>query len=908
MTAQQAVTTKITPAACPLLTAVLPLRYAIGPTLAVDTSAHQIPELKGFFPNLGADYSALDQRKLNYTARLLRDGWLYVWQSSLAKLIEYRVEKTLFQQTQRAGKVIDSRTLAYLLLPAGEKAMLAWSPERWSDQQFSAAKAGSKTRQRIMRELTPGAPPLSGKATVIHERIGDYMDAQHYAWSSEPSTRHRPKWDQLLGDMQRCEQQAYVLIDDTWGVLLDLAGLLRARQQAFDSLRRQRSEDWAMAGVLKSLAQNDHQIKSQLPSITHFGRLNDAWQEQSKEEEAYAADIRRLSELWSSWFNTLAEQGPASLDTACGHFDITQPAARVGLELHFAAACLGPAGTSLGAKTLTLALTPGEQPGKPWLFWALLGSVKRLGVGEIKSLVDVSDGLNDNVSALGKEAASLGRAMALSAMINRAADRLSTHNPAPAVEALFTALAPAAGASLHTASTTLGSAGRVYLAASLARSQQRLAIGEASPRQVGEWLSDLMGTRPKALPAKFKLTPVAGAIKSALPFFHLVPAPAATRTAGKLAPLTGHLAGDINLKDMLNLSKDALNKAPIKCLVALVAGVNFGWSGKQFIDDVSTKAALTFAGGLFGITSAGSAVLQKVAEVNWESVVKVAGQESMSSQVALSRALGMGAKSAFLQSVTSGLDVLVYGLETLEAFRAGDFDTAAINGGLSVASATNLAIYVQTYRVIRAARAAVIAGEAAAIGRGVAQAPHLAFKALGITILIVGGVMARLYTQDSPLEKWIKGTRFGTSPADWANDYPQAMTELYKILFPIYFDAYRLNEQNPYRGMQEITYLILRLPGKAALSDDMLHFKGEEVWGGLFGFGSLRKPVEWTGKDFDLHAGTRVSTEPGVATYRRVYHQDRDGRDLNKLSGKLSYSPLEGLTLPAIDIEDIAWL
>jgi hypothetical protein len=88
----------------------------------------------------------------------------------------------------------------------------------------------------------------------------------------------------------------------------------------------------------------------------------------------------------------------------------------------------------------------------------------------------------------------------------------------------------------------------------------------------------------------------------------------------------------------------------------------------------------------------------------------------------------------------------------------------------------------------------------------------------------------------------------------------------------------------------------------------MLHFKDEELWSGLFGFGSLRKSVEWTGKDFDRHAGTRVSTESGVATYRRVYHPDRDGRDLNKISGKLSYSPLEGLTLPAIDIKDIAWL
>ncbi|MGE6689174.1 toxin VasX [Stutzerimonas stutzeri] len=908
MTAQTTAPASLTVAACPLLSAVLPLRYALGPTLAVDTTAYDLPALRGNFPAIGDYFEPLQGRPLNYTARLLRDGWLYVWQSTLQQLVEYRVSQATFSQTARGGRVIDGRSLPYLLLPAGTPAMLVWSPQQWADASFAAAKNKAEVRQRVMRTITPGAAPFSGQARTIHERIGDYMDANWYGWSCEPSTSHRPAWPQLLDDMQRCEQQSYALIDDPWGVLLDLAELLRARQQAFNVTREVRGEDWAMAGVLKSLAESDSQIGGQLHSMTNYRKLQTAWQEQTQEEDAYSADVRRLSELWSAWFNTLAKQGPASLDTACGHFDVTQPAARAGLELHFAAACLGPAGTSVGAKTLTRALTPGQQPGKPWLLWALLGSVKRMGIGDIKTLVDVSDGVNDSAAAMGKEAANVARALALSTMINRAADQLSTHNPAPVVEALFTALAPAAGASLHTAHTTLSNAGRIYLAASLARSQQRLAIGEASPRQMGEWLSDLMGTRPKTPPKKFALTPVAGAVKSALPFFHLVPAPAATQTASKLTPLTGYLASDINLKDMLSLSKDGLSKAPIKCLVALVAGVNFGWSGKQFIDSASAKNFFSMVGGAFGILSAGSAVLQKVAEVNWESVTKIAGKESLSSQVALSRALGMGAKSAILQSVTSGLDVAIYGIETLEAFRAGDFDTAAINSGLSVASATNLAIYVKTYRVVRAARAAVIAGDAAAVGRGVAQAPHLAFKALGITILIVGGVIARLYTQDSPLEKWIKGTRFGISPAEWANNYQQSLTELYKILFPIYFDAYRLNELNPYHGMQEITYLILRLPGKAVLSDDMLHFKGEEVWGGLFGFGSLRKPVEWTGKDFDLHAGTRVSTESGVATYRRVYHQDREGRDLNKISGKLSYSPMEGLTLPAIDIEDIAWL
>lgn len=898
------------PALCPLLSAVWPLRYAVGPSNTVDISAYGLPPLHGSFPDLGEEYYRMGERPLNYTARLLRDGWLYVWQPSLSKLLEYRVEKARLTQTPRAGKVIDGRSLPFLLLPAGDKAGIAWSPSQWSDRQFAAAKSDAKVRQRVMREITPGAAPFSGPVRQIHERTGDYMDALYYDWSSAPSTRYRPDFTRLVEDMHNCEQQAYALIDDPWGVLLDLAGLIRARQRSFDELRKARADDWAMAGVLKSLSESDAQLQRQLPSLTLHQKLRATWKDQETQESTYAQDIRRLSELWSAWFKTLAKQGPACLDTACGHFDIAQAGARLGLELHFAAASLGPSGTSVGAKTLAIALTPEEQPGKPWLLWALLGLGKRLDVGAIKSLVDISDGLNDNLPSLSKEAANLGRAMALSSMINRAADNLSKQNPAAATEALFTALAPVAGLSLKDANkAAIARAGAFYLAAALARGKQRLAVSEATPRQVGEWLSDMMGTRPATPPAKLhKLTPIAGAVKSALPFIHLVPTQAAAPTTAKPPQLTGHLAADVNLRDMLNLGKDAMDKAPIKCLVALVAGVNLGWGAKQLASEASTKGWINLFGGLTGTTAAASAVLQKVAEVNWESVAKLAGQQSLSSQVALTGALGLGAKTAFLQAATSGVDVLVYGIETLESFRAGDFDTAAINAALTAASAANLVLYVQTYRVVRAARAAVIAGDAAFIGRGVAQAPHLGFKALGVTILIVGGVIARLYTQDSPLEKWVKGTRFGISPADWSNSYKASMIEFYRVVFPISFDAYRLNELNPYRGMQEITYLMLRLPGKEALTDEMLHFKGEEVWGGLFGFGSLRKPVEWTGKDFDRHVGTRVNSEPGVATYRRVYHQDREGRDLNRVTGKLSYSPLAGLTLPAIDIEDIAWL
>jgi len=50
MTAQTTAPASLTVAACPLLSAVLPLRYALGPTLAVDTTAYDLPALRATFP------------------------------------------------------------------------------------------------------------------------------------------------------------------------------------------------------------------------------------------------------------------------------------------------------------------------------------------------------------------------------------------------------------------------------------------------------------------------------------------------------------------------------------------------------------------------------------------------------------------------------------------------------------------------------------------------------------------------------------------------------------------------------------------------------------------------------------------------------------------------------------------
>lgn len=893
MTAQMPGPSSLTVAGCPLLSAVLPLRYALGPTQAVDTAAYNLPVMQGNFPAIGDSFEPLQGRPLNYTARLLRDGWLYVWQNTLQQLVEYRVSQATFSQTARGGKVIDGRSLPYLLLPAGTPAMLSWSPRQWSDTSFAAAKSETEVRQRVMRTIIPGAGPFSGQARNVHERIGDYMDANWYGWSCEPSTAHRPAWPQLLEDMQRCEQQSYALIDDPWGVLLDLAELLRARQQAFNVTREVRGEDWAMAGVLKSLADGDSQIGGRLRNMTSYGKLQTAWQEQTQEEDAYSADVRRLSELWSAWFSTLAQRGPASLDTACGHFDITQPGPRTELELHFAAACLGPATTGPGAQAISNALMLQQQAGKPWLVWSLLGLGKRLGIGEINTIVGLADGARDN------GASALTEARKVAERLNQAAEQLTRHIQGSAREALFAALAPIAGVGLQQANDGTKAAGRLYLAAALARSQQRLAIEAVSQRQVGEWMSDLMGTRPQ-LPAELRPTQLSVAVSDALPFFRLLP-------AKDLPALTGHFAADVNLKGMLDLSKNGLEKAPVKCLVALVAGLNFVWGGAQLTEKQSGKSWLSFTGGAFGVASATSAIAQKVAEVDWEATTKIAGTQSLSSQAALAKALNIGANTALLQSVTSGFDVMVFSIEALESYQAGDIDTASINAGLSLASAANLRLYVQSFRSIRAARAAVIAGEAAAIGRGVSVVPHLATRALGWTLLIVGGVIARQYTQDTPLETWVKRTRFGIRPADWADSYEQSMTELYKIVFPISFQAYRFNELNPYHGMHTITYVLLRLPGRDTLTDEMIHFKGHETWGTFLGFGGTRKAVEWTGRDFDHHGGTRVRTEPGVAVYRRVYHE-KNGNELDAIHGELSYSPIEGLTLPPIEIKELAWL
>ena len=405
------------------------------------------------------------------------------------------------------------------------------------------------------------------------------------------------------------------------------------------------------------------------------------------------------------------------------------------------------------------------------------------------------------------------------------------------------------------------------------------------------------------MPAQLNVAPLASGVADGIPFMHLVPA------STKLPPLPANLAASVELSSVFDI-KGALGKAPIKSVVALVAGVNFVWATGQLVDSDSLKNRFVAAGALFGVAAAGAAVIQRVAEVDWSSAVRHSGSGAISSRILLVKALGRAANTALTQGVFLAFDVVLYGAEALEAYKEGDFDTMAASLTVAGDSMASIKLHVQAFRALRAARAAVFAGDVATIARGINVVPHLGAKLLSLAVVIVAGVLFRIFTTDSLLEKWVKRSRFGIRPDEaWSRDYSLSMEKLYPIIFPVNIDAYRIAELNPYQGQVTSTYLMLALPGEnIPLSDTMIHFKGIEIWGDTLGYHADQiKKVEWTGKDFSRHIGARIPVPAGITPYRRVYHED-GVRDLRSVEGELIYTPQEGLTLPAVKIRERAWI
>ena len=943
-----------TPASCPLLAAVLPVRYAIGPikstasTPAVSAASLQLPEATGPFPELGSDYPQLNECALGYVPRMLRDGWLYVWQEALGQLSEYQVKRALLKPTSRVEPALDSEARAYLILPAGEPVQLVWSPQRWSDPQCAFAKEMPSVRQRIMRDIVPGAGPLSGAVASALSELGDYTP-QDYRWSCEPEPKAWLLEEPALRRMKRCEQQFHAIVDDPWGVLLDLAGLVRARKQTFDRLARVRADDWAIASTVKTVSENDDDIRKQLGSLIDVARLEQTLREQERAQDELDADIRRIAALWADWFATLGKDGPATLESACGHFDITQMEARDALEANFAAAMMGPASTSLGVKAIEPVLEPMTGPGKPWLLWAVLGLVQRVGPGDLKQLLQVPENLAPVADELTEGAASLARAAALAAALNHGADKLAGFQPHGGGEPLFAVLSPILTGRLRNLSEQIHSLTYTLMTAMLARSRQRVAAESLSIKDALRWLGAQMGqahnkgqrhsmekrldqmerqeVRANQLQTRSPMapSPLASQIKEAVPHLRVVPQPpptpphpqpgygseaprAVVSKPTAALPALEKVGGGVRLPSIADL----LNEAPLKTLIAVVGLWNLDKAYSAVRNNPSAQGILSTVSAGLAVTTATSAILQQLAETDWKRHITRAGHINSQAQEHLARALGVGSAAMLLQAITAGIDVFHYGWQALDAYRAGDLDTSAVNASLAVSNLAYARVSVQAMRAMRIARAAVLAGEAGALatGIGVLTLP-LRLTLLGLVVTILVEMALLLFTQDSPLETWFKNTRFGTRPADWSDSFARTLQALYQAIFPVRLTLERWSELNPRNGhlINELR-LVIRLPGQTEYRPGMVSLEGYEEWQterGLLDFGSplLRCVPFARGEDepMTLDTGSRVAPEPdGSVRLRRAYHEP-EGQTLVRICGTLTYQPVEGISLPPIDID-----
>lgn len=951
---------RLQPAVCPLLAAVLPVRYAIGPIdprnpSTLDAAVLGLPPVEGLFPDLGPDHPQNQSLALGYVPRMLRDGWLYLWDEPLQELNEYEVKASILTLTGRGGGLHNQPALAYLMLEAGMSVRLVWSPVRWSDEHFSLAEQQPELRQRLMREMIPGSVPASGQVQVLHPQIGD-IKPENFRWSCAPKPSYWLLEEPPLKRMRRCEQHHFALVDDTWGVLLDLAGLLRARTQAFDTLSRHRADDWSIATIVQSMGNSDETIRGRLASIIDLPALQRTLREQKRETQIVEADRLRLADIWAAWFATLGGTTPSSLESACEHFDISLPAARDMFEASFAAACLGPAATSPGVKAIKEAADVTRIQGEPQLLWALLGLTQRVTAGELQKVLQVSDSVPEIAEDLGKTAVRAARVTALVTAINLGADNLEKLPFVGGGDPLFAAVSPVIGPDPFNLAEQVNHPKYGLLIAMLLRSRQRLDVGQLSAEDSLHWMSDQVepvnrqltrGTSASSPISTFAKRPLTAQVGKNVLHLYLVRSPNVSSDLsvpepgyGSPLPKTPSTPRSTSAPALPSLRssavgvelprniKDLINDAPLKTLIAMVSVWNLGEVGRLVAQDTNAKNTLA-AGSVFWTTAAATtAVFQHLADTEWERHVAQAGRVNPAAQKLLADALGFASAAVLLQAITAGIDVFYFGLRALDAYRAGDLDTAGVNTGLAGASLAYASLSVEALRALRIARAAVLAGDATALSTGlrVLSLP-LRLSLVGLVVTIVAGVMTLFLTEDEPLEQWLKQSRFGTRSADWSYTLSGTLEKLYQIVMPVSLKLERWQEVNPRTGqiVQEVR-LVLRLPGQREYRQGMLSFDGEEEWEqaiGLFSNVKHCRPLVWGEYDrlpFDLDTGTHVRSDSNSIIppelfrnnrsvpqsnglrLRRVYHNNGDAR-LIAVRGRLTYQPIDGLYLPPIDID-----
>jgi len=881
------------------MVSVLPLRYAIGPAEYTGDllSGLDLPALPEAFPPTGPRYHQLDGKPLNYVPRLLRDGWLYVWVGAEQRLVEYKVNDGQLSETARGGVVIDTRTRAYFFVPAGDPIAVAWSPVQWSDAHYNKLASSSDDRSQHLRELVPGSSSQSSVLTEsTYSSVPEVTDSTVFDWSNRLPII--PLWPNLNRQMSQHDQQATVIVDDPWGVTHDLASVIRLAREAHETIRAHNGEKWGLAGVIRELSNNDAQLRQKLPELTDFKVLQQAWRESEETQRHYENTLAKLVGAWASWMETLNCEGVGTLHSACEGFDLSNERSRNILEDHFSISMTGPTYVSPGAAAVgrTMALK-GEHT--PWLWYVMLGLKDKLTLGEVEKLVNLSDQLAGAGEDMGAAIAAFVSA------INNNLTRLNLHMPAAPTDAFFTAISPVAGVELNNLPDNVGYLGSGFMLAALSRTGQELASETVDKFTSNQWLSEAAGTaKPTKLPSLTdgktgeKVTVLRA---KAANYSHFG---AATN------PAQGMRSSPYTWDDAV------FKEAKLRSFLVVLTGINLAFSTTSFVNERSAKNTTMVAGSLFGLGTAFSSVHHKLAELNWKE-----GLSTQTNPEAHSHAWGMG--SSFLAASTAAFDVIIFGTSAFESYKAGDFDTAGLELGLAGVSAGQLNLAVTAFRAYREARAAALAGETASAVRALSRlGGWFTAMSIGLTASLVGGLVARYYIENTPLEDWVANTRFGTMPAKWAYDFTEEMQHLYKSVFPVKLRLENAPRLNPRTGEHvNICMLLLELPGQAKLSDTMIHFQGHEQLSGtayralawtedqvrsLFSeqqkeqlLNSGKRAVKWSGEDFDRHQGTQVSTPVGTVVYRRIYH----GKDrISGLEGTFTYEPQPGLTIPALEV------
>ena len=886
-------------ATCPLMVSVLPLRYAIGPADYTGDllSGLDFPALPEAFPATGPRYHQLEGKPLHYMPRLLRDGWLYVWVEMEQRLVEYKVSNGQLSETSRGGPVIDTRTLAYFFVPAGDPIAIAWSPVQWPDTHYKKLASSADDRAQHLRELTPGSGSQSAVLTEsLYNSVPELTDSSAFDWSNQlPIT---PLWPNLNRQMSRHDQQATVIVDDSWGVIHDLASLIRLAQEAQETARAHNGEKWGLAGVIRELSKNDAQLRQKLPELTDFTALQQAWRESDDTQRHYETTLTKLVDAWASWLATLNCEGVGTLHSACEGFDLANQSSRDILEDHFSIGLTGPTYLSPGAAAVGRAMAlKGEHT--PWLWYVMLGLKDKLTLGEVEKLVNLSDQLVNAGEGMGTAIAAFVSA------INNNLTRLNLHMPTAPTDAFFTAISPVAGAELHNLPDNVGYLGSGFMMAALSRTGQEL-VGESVDKFTSnQWLSEAAGTaKPTKLPdlAEGKAGEKVTVLRTKAANYSHFGAATNPSHAMRANPYTWDDA--------------VFKKAKLRSFLVVLTGLNLVLARSEWSANESPKTGVFGLGALFGFGTAFTSVHHKLSELNWKE-----GLSTQTNPEAHSHTWGM--RASFLAASTAAFDVIIFGMSAFESYKAGDFDTAGLEVGLAGVSAGQLNLAVTAFRAYREARAAVLAGETATAVRALSRlGGWFTALSIGLVATLIGGLVARYYIENTPLEDWVANTRFGTMPAGWAGNFMKEMQHLYKSVFPIKLRLETAPHLNPRTGDHaNICMLLLELPGQTKLGDTMIHFKGHEqlssaayralAWSeeqirSLFSdeeqerlLNPEKKAVEWTGEDFDRHQGTHVNTPVGTVVYRRIYH----GKDQIKgLEGTLIYEPQPGLTMPPLEV------